>query len=365
MHPILAGGVRVAVYFSFWLLVGLLLAALLAIQPALTPSGALQIALPAATIYGFLCLSAWYVARSMPLGRTGIVRITATAVTSSLASGAVWLLLTRAWTGLLRAAGLADVRLSGVPAIQTQLFVLGVLLYLLALAVGYLLVTFEQSRETERRGLEVQVFARDAELRALRAQIDPHFLFNSLHSISALTTADPPAARRMTVLLGQFLRESLAVGAEERITLGQELGLAERFLEIERVRFGDRLQVAIDSGGAERCLVPPLLLQPIVENAVTHGVAHLIEGGTVRVAAATTPATLRIAVENPCDPDRPRRTGAGVGLGNVRARLRALHGDDAWLSAAEANGVWRVEVVLPIAQAPAGVPETGVSHEQV
>ncbi len=364
MHPILGGGVRLAVYFSFWLLVGFLLAALLAIQPPLTRTDALLIALPVANLYGFLCLSAWYVARSMPLGRTGILRVTATAVTSALASGAVWLLLTRSWTGLLRAVGLADVHLTGIPSIQTQLFVLGVLLYLLSLAVGYLLVTFEQSRETERRGLEVQVFARDAELRALRAQIDPHFLFNCLHSISALTTMDPQAARRMTVLLGRFLRESLAVGAEARITLGQELRLAERFLEIERVRFGDRLQVAIDPGGAEPCLVPPLLLQPIVENAVTHGVAHMVEGGTVHITATTTPASLRIVVENPCDPDRPRRTGAGVGLGNVRARLRALHGDDAWLSAAEANGVWRVELVLPIAQATSSVTETVVSHEQ-
>ena len=347
MHPILAGGTRLAVYFSFWLLVGILLAALLANQPSLTRTDALLTALPLANMYGFLCLSAWYVARSMPLGGTGPVRITATVVTAALASGAVWLLLTRSWTALLRATGLADVQLTGIPSIQTLLFGFGVLLYLLSLSVGYLLVTFEHSREAERRALEAQVYARDAELRSLRAQIDPHFLFNTLHSISALTTRDPQAARRMTVLLGDFLRESLAVGAESRITLGQELRLAERFLEVERVRFGDRLQVAIDPGGAEPCLVPPLLLQPIVENAVTHGVAHMIDGGPVRIAASATRLSVRISVENPCDPDRPRRTGTGVGLANVRARLRALHGDDARVSATEADGWWRVEVVLP------------------
>jgi two-component system sensor histidine kinase AlgZ len=111
--------------------------------------------------------------------------------------------------------------------------------------------------------------------------------------------------------------------------------------------------VAIDAGGAESCLVPPLLLQPIVENAVTHGVAHMIDGGTVRVAASATPSSVRIGVENPCDPDRPRRTGVGVGLANVRARLRALHGDDAWVSASEADGVWKVEVVMPRVSAEA------------
>jgi two-component system, LytTR family, sensor histidine kinase AlgZ len=346
MHPILAGGARIAMYFSFWLLTGVLLAAVLASQAELTVAESLLVTLPLATMYAFVCLSAWYVARSMPLGGTGGVRIAATATTASLASSAAWALLARVWTRLLHWSGAAEAAATA-GGVYALLFGFGVLLYLLSIAGSYLLVTFERSRDAERRGLEGQVLAREAELRSLRAQIDPHFLFNSLHSISALTTVDPQAARRMTVLLGDFLRESLAVGAQSRITLGQELRLAERFLEVERVRFGDRLQVAIDAGGAEPYLVPPLLLQPIVENAVTHGVAHMIDGGLVRIAASATPLSVRIAVENPCDPDRPRRTGTGVGLANVRARLRALHGDDARVSATEGDGLWRVEVMLP------------------
>lgn len=346
MHPILARATRLALYLAFWVAVGILLAAVLASQARLTIVESLVAAVPLAATYAFVCLSAWYVARSMPPG-TGGVRIAATVTTASLSSAAAWVLIARGWTRLLHWSGALDVAAMG-SGVYALLFGFGVLLYLLSIAGSYLLLTFERSREAERRGLEVQVYARDAELRSLRAQIDPHFLFNSLHSISALTTADPPAARRMTVLLGDFLRESLAVGSEPGIPLGQELRLAERFLEIERVRFGDRLRVEIDPGGADACLVPPLLLQPLVENAVTHGVAHLIEGGTVRVAAEQTPSMVRVAVENPCDPDRPRRTGPGVGLTNVRARLRALYGDEASLSAGEADGVWRVEVALPV-----------------
>jgi two-component system, LytTR family, sensor histidine kinase AlgZ len=152
----------------------------------------------------------------------------------------------------------------------------------------------------------------------------------------------------MCLLLADFLRDSLALGSADRITVGRELALAGRFLEIERVRFGNRLQVELASGGAEACLVPPLLLQPIVENAVTHGVAHVLAGGTIRIAASRGTATLTIVVENPCDPERPRRPGTGLGLANVRARLRALHGDNARLTAAERDGVWRVEVSLPM-----------------
>ena len=103
----------------------------------------------------------------------------------------------------------------------------------------------------------------------------------------------------------------------------------------------------VSAGNAGACLVPPLLLQPIVENAVTHGIAHVLPGGTVRVTADRSGQALRIVVENPCDRDRPRGGGAGVGLANVRARLRALHGQDAWLAADERDGVWRVEVAMP------------------
>jgi signal transduction histidine kinase len=348
MHPILARGSRLAAYLGAWTILGLLLAALLATSGAVGPIQASAIAVPMALVYGFICLSTWYVARSTPLGPGGIVRVVATALTSSLISSAAWLVAARGWLQVF----VAGEELAGVdralPALRLLVFGFGVLLYLLSLAVSYLVVAVEHSREAERRGLEGQVLAREAELRSLRAQIDPHFLFNSLHSISALTAADPPAARRMCVLLAEFLRESLALGAEARIPLGRELALAARFLEIERVRFGERLRIELDDSDAGECLVPPLLLQTIVENAVTHGVAHMVAGGTIRVAASRGPSTLTISVENPCDPDRPRRTGTGLGLANVRARLRALYGDNAGMAAAEAHGIWRTELSLPL-----------------
>ena len=347
MHPILARGRRLALYLGAWTLLGLLLAALLAAPGGLGPWASLGIAIPLALVYAFFCLSAWYVARSTPLGPTGPIRLAVTALTASAISSAAWLIVARGWLQLFaRGETLAHMD-RAFPAMRPLIFGFATLLYLLSLAVSYLLATFELSREAERRGLEGQVLAREAELLSLRAQIDPHFLFNSLHSISALTTANPSAARRMCVLLADFLRDSLALGSEDRITVAREVGLAERFLDIERVRFGDRLRIDVSDRGAGTCLVPPLLLQPIVENAVTHGVAHVLAGGTVRIALSRNAGTLTMVVENPCDPDRPRRTGTGFGLANVRARLRALYGNDARVGAGEDGGVWRVEVSLP------------------
>jgi LytS/YehU family sensor histidine kinase len=307
------------------------------------------VAVPLATTYAFLCLSAWYVCRSMPLATTGATRVIVTGLTAGSISSVAWLGLARVWIGLLARRVPALPGPGALHSLDTLLFGFGLLLYLLSLAVSYLVAAFEQSRETERRGLQVQVLAREAELRSLRAQIDPHFLFNSLHSISALTAADPAGARRMCMLLADFLRETLTLGAEQRIPLQRELRLAERFLEIERIRFGDRLGIDIGRTEGEGCLVPPLLLQPVIENAVTHGIAHVLAGGTIRLSSSRSASTVTLVVENPCDRDRPRGTGAGVGLANVRARLRALYGLDARLSALERDGMWRVEISLPLA----------------
>jgi LytS/YehU family sensor histidine kinase len=265
----------------------------------------------------------------------------------------VWLVVARGWLEVFtRGSQLASARV--FVALRPLIFGFGVLLYLLSLALSYLLAAFELSRESERRGLEAQVHAREAELRSLRAQIDPHFLFNSLHSISALTTADPPAARRMCVLLGDFFRDSLALGSEARITIGRELQLAARFLEIEQVRFGARLRVQLAVPDEGAWLVPPLLLQPLVENAVTHGVAHVLDGGLIAISTSVADTQLRIVIENPCDADRPRRTGTGLGLRNVRERLSAVYGDHGRASSGEADGVWRVELTLP-AERPGSV----------
>lgn len=352
MHPILARGGRLSLYLGLWLLVGLLLAGLLASQSALGPVAAAAVAVPLASLFAFVCLSAWYVVRGMPLATTGAARLAATAISAALVSSALWVVVARAWIGVVaRRSPVAD---PGAVAanLQTLLFGFGVLLYLLSIAVSYVLAAIEASQEAQRRGLQVQVLAREAELQSLRAQIDPHFLFNSLHSISALTAVDPQGARRMCLLLADFLRDSLTLGGEARITVDRELSLVERFLEIERVRFGDRLVVDVRRGNAGACLIPPLLLQPIAENAVTHGIAHVLEGGTVRVTAGRTGDTLRIVVDNPCDPDRPRRPGGGVGLANVRARLQALHGADARVTADEQGRTWRVEIALPAGDTP-------------
>jgi two-component system sensor histidine kinase AlgZ len=348
MHPILARPGRVAAYIAFWLPLGALLAASLALQGVLVWPAAMAFAVPLSVAYGFLCLSAWYASRGMPVDRVDPVRVVVTAMAAAFVSSALWLLAARGWLGAVSSFGTWGDLTTSFRRSAPTLFAFGLLLYLLAIAISYVTAAFEASQDAQRRGLELQVMAREAELRALRAQIDPHFLFNSLQSISALTTADPAAARRMCLLLADFLRGTLALGARERIPVASEVALAQRFLAIEQVRFGERLQVDVATGDSDACLIPPLLLQPLVENAVTHGVAHVIQGGVVRIAASRGATTLTITIDNPCDPDRPAGRGTGLGLKNVRERLRRLYGTEAGLRTQESDGRFTTRLELPL-----------------
>jgi hypothetical protein len=349
VHPIFAAQGRLNLYLLAWNPIALLLALLLALGAGLPWIQSVALALPMALVYAFICLSGWYIFRATPRTARDVFRMLGAHTAAAMLSSLLWLAFGRSLARLLESASDSFAGLSaGMRQQWPLLFVVGVLLYLLASAVHYAVLAADASREAERRALELQVHAREAELRALRAQIDPHFLFNSLHSISALTGSDPAGARRMALLLGDFLRDSLRVGGRERIPLGEELQLLRQFLEIERVRFGDRLRVtwAVEND-TQTCELPPLLLQPLVENAVTHGIAHLLDGGDVRIRAERRGGRLYVGVENPCDPDRPKRRGAGVGLENVRRRLETAFGADAAAQSAEREGVFKVDLVMP------------------
>jgi LytS/YehU family sensor histidine kinase len=197
--------------------------------------------------------------------------------------------------------------------------------------------------------------AREAELKALRAQIDPHFLFNSLNSISALTTTDPRGARDMCVLLAAFFRNCVRLGNEDEVPLERELEMVGNYLDIEKIRCGPRLTARVEvAPGCGSCLVPPLILQPLVENAVRHGIHPLTAGGHVEIRASCAGGTLILGVENPFDPEAVRKQGAGVGLDNVKQRIRSLYGRRADLRTSASDGLYRAEVRLPCQGAAAG-----------
>lgn len=214
------------------------------------------------------------------------------------------------------------------------------------LALSYSITLQEQ----ERQSAELRVQAQEAQNRALRYQINPHFLFNTLNAIAALVRDAPAKAEEMVVQLSDFFRRSLAVNPMEDVTLAHEVELQRLYLEIERTRFPDRLRfdVALEDGSPE-ARVPALLLQPLIENAVKHGVARS-EGSTcIRIGARLDGQKLEIVVENDARVEGPASSGEKVGLANVTDRLRSRFGDEASLTAGEiAGGGFRNIVRVPL-----------------
>jgi hypothetical protein len=210
--------------------------------------------------------------------------------------------------------------------------------------------------QQERHLAKANVAAQQAQLAALRYQLNPHFLFNSLNSISALiVTGRNKDAESMTNRLSAFLRSSLNANPTELIPLDEELALTEEYLDIESVRFGERLSISVHCAD-EACdaLVPSFLVQPLVENAVKHGVARSRATVEISIHAAMEGAALRIEVANglvPANADEaPAGADPGVGLANVRRRLEAVFGKRATLVAGEAGGRFVATIRIPEVQ---------------
>jgi two-component system, LytTR family, sensor histidine kinase AlgZ len=351
MHPILKDRRFLSLYLLVWLALAIMLGVLLALPRTATPQGVAVFILPMMLVYAFVSLSSWYVGRAFPLQPTNAIRLVVINLAAAVLSCSLWLGAGFGWMLLIESLVPGLVPEGWLLGSMPLLGASGVVLFLLASAVHYLLAALETSRIAEKNALELRVLAREAELKALRAQIDPHFLFNSLNSVSALTATDPRLARTMTVKLAEFLRLSLSYGALDTITLDQELSLVSRFLDIEKVRFGGRLVVeqAVDEDSRE-CRIAPLLLQPLVENAVGHGIACLVNGGTILIRGARVGTRLQVTVANPAEPGRRKNTGTGVGLDNVRRRLRGLYGQEARMEIADEPETYTVTLTFPAEQ---------------
>jgi len=347
MHPLLTRN-RLGLYLLAWVPLTAISIYVMVTRGGLGWLQATALAVSVFLFYAFLCLSAWYPCRATPLGKVSFIRLLLTHLIAAVLISFVWTQAGGALAyAILSPEKFDAMRLEFRPQLNS-IFTIGVLLYLLSVAFHYVLIAMEDSRRAEAQANESRVLARDAELKALKAQVNPHFLFNSLNSISALTSIDPARARDMCVLLGDFLRLTLGLGEKTSVRFSEELDLLQKYMAIEKVRFGTRLTMLEEiQEESKACLLPPLLLQPLVENAVKHGIASLPEGGHVRVAAQRQNGRLAILVENSWDPDSPPRRSGGRGLKNVQLRLEARYGKDASLHVSNEGDLFQVSLSLP------------------
>jgi len=228
-------------------------------------------------------------------------------------------------------------------------FFVGLLIIGLMSMVSVVWYTQQDQKESEKRKTEAETLARDAELYNLRQQLQPHFLFNSLNSITALIGNRPEEARKMIHQLSDFLRGTLKKEDQQPVSLIDELAHLQLYLDIEKVRFGHRLSTEISYN--EACgtkLLPPMLLQPIVENAIKFGLYDTTGIVTISIFAECVENELHVTVQNPYDPDTTRpKHGTGFGLSGVKRRLHLLFGRTDLLETTSYTHIFTTTVKIP------------------
>ena len=219
-----------------------------------------------------------------------------------------------------------------------------VLVALLAMVVSKL----DEQKELKSREVLMNELSREAELTSIRQQLQPHFLFNSLNSISALVVSQPQKAREMVLQLSDFLRGTIRKDHKVWVSLEEELGYLKMYLDIERVRFGHRLQVTLESGAdVEEMKLPQLLIQPLLENAIKHGLYGMTGTVYIHVKASKEQNYLIIRIENPFDEESAPPKGAGFGLSSVSRRLELLFGRTDLLASESKGGRFTVTLKIP------------------
>jgi LytS/YehU family sensor histidine kinase len=228
-----------------------------------------------------------------------------------------------------------------MPTIQPLRFLNDFIIYLGVLAAGF-------AREYFRRAAVLQAQLAQAQLSALRMQLNPHFLFNTLHAVSALVERDPSGVRRMIARLSELLRETLEEGGEPERTLDREMEFIRRYLDIMQVRFQGKLEAAISvDPGVGHALVPALILQPLVENAIKHGLSSSPGAGRIEIRARRDDGRLLLSVRDNGPGPAAGPASNGVGLANTRARLSQMYGGDRLTLRAHADGGAVAEVEIP------------------
>ncbi len=297
-------------------------------------------------IFAFLGIGLWYMVRFSGMQTKGVAKIIGKHLAGCIITVVIWQVLCYV---LLRAFfGDNDVFMNFLVSSEVVRGLTGVLIYFLVVSVDFLVLSFEEMQDRAEHEVALSTMLRDAELNMLRSQIRPHFLFNSLNSVSSLTLSNPQAAQDMIIKLSEFMRHSLTLGADTMNSLNDELYHAGLYLDIERVRFSDRMKIekTINPECGEMML-PAMILQPLLENAVKHGVNTMLTTCIITLKAECNESSLAISISNTFDPDAVPRKGTGTGLSNVKKRMAAIYGRSDLLSSKTMDQTFEVKLLIP------------------
>ena len=345
-NPFLERIKHIYIYGIAWIIIAIIQTVLILLSTDLEFYIALTDGLVFNFIYALFAMTIWYPIRyGNPTGKLS-VRIVVTYIVVGIVIITVWLVL---GFSVMKAI-LADHETYFIflnDSFITRLSV-GILYFGVTLLIYHL---FIYGRELEAKKLneaQLNLIVKESELNVLRSQLNPHFLFNSLNSISSLTVSDHEMARDMIIKLSDFLRYALRHGETEKTKLSEELKNIELYLEIEKIRFGDKLIFEKNiNPECEEGLIPNMILQPLFENAVKHGVYESTDPIRIVLSCQGTNEGLELKVSNNFDPGQVSRKGAGIGLKNVRNRLMLIYSNNELLSINQTDNIFEVKLIIP------------------
>jgi two-component system LytT family sensor kinase len=223
----------------------------------------------------------------------------------------------------------------------------GALIYILILVFYYTFFYYDRLKEKSKEEARLKELVTATQLNELKSQIHPHFLFNSLNSVSYLTVAEPEKAREMVIKLSSFLRYSLKHKENELVSIDQEIEHIKLYLEIEKVRFGDKLQVDFHVEGCDKCQIPNMILQPLYENAIKYGVYETTSNVCIKTRIYRDGNSMVFVLSNNYEADAHNKKGEGIGLYNIRQRLGLVYGDSTLLKIKDENQIFTVTLEIP------------------
>ncbi len=318
----------------------------------------------------FICLGTWYICRTTVLNDWYMLKTIWVHVVAAVLMISSWLLLAFLYAEVLDLVSKTGAWGDRFARAFPVFLAVGVSLYFIAILAHYLVLVDQKKQRAEQEMLRQKVLAGQAELKAVKATIHPHFLFNSLNMLRPLIRIEAERAQQVVAQLSDFLLYSLRYGKQELVTAGDEMEHIKNYLGIETARLGERLKLRFDiDESALHTPMPPLTLLPLVENAIKHGISQCLEGGVLEITLKREKGDIRIDVSNPYEkPHQPVR-GEGLGIQTVKQRLAAYFGPTGQLVTKKGDTHFQVTLYFPSARKKTGpeaktdpAQETGDTH---
>lgn len=346
MHnPILKSKNYLIAYIMVWTVVAAVQATFLYYELNLPLEIAVLDSVVFNVFFGFLGLVSWYTIRFSELQPVSSLSFWINHLVGGVTIIAIWFYSSQFVISLVNEEYIQGNIYQSIVPIR---FIAGFLFMSIILLIYYLIMNYSGLQEKKLAETELKTLVREAELEALKSQVNPHFLFNSLNSISSLTLLDVNKAQEMIIKLSEFLRYSLKYSKSDQTTLEEEIKNVNLYLEIEKIRFGAKLKYEIiGEETCKTCRIPNMILQPLYENAIKYGVQESSGEVTIKTEIKKKDNSLIISIQNNHELNTPSRKGRGLGLKNISGRLALIYERDDLVIINKAEKLFEVKVKIP------------------